>query len=149
MTKRVLQLWALVIVLVLLAAVLVITVNATDPSPQSVDGVKLYDVAINGRAYGDDARITFYPNEWGIVDLYFTAALSETGVSLLDVQHSPDGTNAWVSYGSIYTYTAATAPAFTHVRIPVYGQAIGIYMTIDGEDTTPEIYAVAKDTAGQ
>jgi len=148
--RKVLPFLALVLVLALLGAVLVSTVSATDPSPQSVDGVRLYDVAVGDREYTDDTVLKVFPNQYGVVDVYFTAALSETGVTTMTIQHSPDGTNAWVDYAtSVYTFTSSTAPDFVHVRLPVYGQALGFEFDLDGENTTPEIYIVAKDNAGQ
>lgn len=160
MKNKVLNNWPVlfVAVLAMVAMVALLLVGspesalATDPDAQSVSDVKLFDVADGSVAYGDASSgsvIKLFPNEFGVVDIYLTAALSETGESLITVVHSPDGSNAWVAYASgVYTFTAATAPAFQHVRVPVYGQALGFQLTIDGEDTTPEIYVVAKNNGG-
>ena len=143
---------AVLMLLVMVAGVLMISSDAaaTDPSPMTVSDVKLVDLAEGDRFYSTDNRLRLFAPEWGIADIYVTAALSETDQLVVTVQHSPDGSNAWVDTANVYTYTAATAPAASHVRVPIYGQALGLNMDISGTVYyTPTVYVVLKQTAGE
>ena len=125
-------------------------VQATDPSPMTVTDSKLVDLAEGDRFFSTDNRLRMFPGDYGVADIYLTAVLSETDQLVVTVQHSPDGSNAWVSTSNVYTFTAATAPAAQHVRVPVYGQALGLYMDIDGSVYyTPTVYVVLKNNAGE
>lgn len=139
--------------IVLLLALLAITMAssvAADPTPQTINDVQLVELATGARGYDSDFRVRAFSGWYGVTDLYLTAALSETDQLVMTVQHSPDGTNAWVDTSSVYIFTAATAPAFQHVQVANYGQSLAVYMDISGTVRyTPTIYAVMKNNAGR
>ena len=147
--KRTISLIVVVALLVLGAVLLAATAFATDPAPQTVVDSELVNLATRGQGFTSDYRLETNARWYGVADIYLTAALSETDLLTLTVQHSPDGTHAWVGT-NVYTFTTAAAPDVQHVRVPIYGLALGVHMDISGSVRhTPTVYVVLKNSAGE
>jgi len=141
---------ALALVIGLLVAVFALPVFATDPNPQTLDGIpQVRKLAQGDTGYSTSFRMEFdYRDgyaEYALIEIYVSATISDTATPTktvtMTVQSSALGDN-WVSHSDTATFGGAS-PANTYTFVPQRGAKMALYWTIPATQTiTPTVELV-------